>query len=152
MDIRALLGGVVISVAGLATMGLEWPRLREALRSARWPKVPGRVTASEFKAGPLAGRYIRTTTGRAAIAYQYELNGRELTGNRVFVGDDEFGSAYDAQRRTRHYYAGVGVDVYYDPADPSRTVLETGVNSSRAWKFLTGVAMLALGFAIFLVV
>ncbi len=152
MDIRALLGGVVISVAGVATMGLEWRLLREALRSARWPKIVGRVTASEFKSGPLAGRYIRTTTGRAAISYQYELNGRELTGSRVFVGDEEFGSAYDAQRRTRHYYAGVVVDVYYDPADPSRTVLEAGVNWSRAWKFLTGVAMLAFGVAVFLVV
>ena len=145
MDARTLLGSIVIAGAGVATMLLEWRHLREALQSSRWPRVQGRVTASEFEAGPPRGRYLRTASGRAAITYQYEFNGRELTGKRVFVGDEEFGSAYEAQRRSRHYYPGVAVDVYYDPTDPSRTVLEKGPTWSRAWKFVSGALMVVVG-------
>jgi uncharacterized protein DUF3592 len=140
-----LAGAGIVTAAGLLNMGLQWPLLREAVRSARWPMVKGRVTASEFQEGPLEGRYIRTTTGRAAVTYQYELNGRELTGDRIFVGDEEFGSAYQAQKRTRHYYPGVAVDVFYDPADPSLTVLETGLTWSHSWKFFLGAFLFGVG-------
>ena len=148
MELKELIGPVVLSGVGLATAALEWPILREGLRSMRWPSVRGRVTSSEFKDGPFSGRYIRTTTGRALVTYQYEVNGHEVTGTRVFVGDQDFGSAYEAQRRTRHYYPGVSVAVYYDPREPSQSVLERGVPWARRWKFFMGVALLVAGVAV----
>jgi hypothetical protein len=100
--------------------------------------------------GPLAGRYIRTTTGRAAVTYQYEVNGHQLTGRRVFVGDENCASAYEARRRVRHYYSGVSVQVHYDPAEPSRAVLEAGLTWSQGWKFVTSILIVIAGIAVLL--
>ena len=138
-------GAALVSAVGLLNMVVQWPLMRDALRSARWPMVKGRVTASGFEDGPPAGRYFHTPTGRATVTYKYELHGRELTGDRIFVGDDEFESAYEAQKRTRYYYPGVSVDVFYDPDNPSRTVLETGLTWSRSWKFLLGAFLFGVG-------
>jgi len=145
VNLLPILGTTVVAAAGVVMMFLEWPVLREALRSSRWPTVQGRVITSEFEEGPLEGRYIRTTTGRAVVSYQYQFSGHELTGNRIFVGDKEFGSAYEAQRRVRHYYPGVTVEVFVDPNNPTRAVLERGLSAKQVGKFVLGAFLLAIG-------
>ena len=120
----------------------------EAARSKRWPSVKGRVSSAQFQEALPSGVFIRTARGRAVITYHYELNGQERSGSRVFVGDDGFGSAYEAQRRTRHYYPGVSIDVYYNPQDPSRTVLETGPMAADLWKFLFSILLVCGGVSV----
>ena len=145
METGTLVTGIAVSGFGLANAILEWPKIREGVRSLRWPSALGHVTSSEFQDGPLTGRFIRTTTGRAAVTYQYEINGRKMTGTRVFVGDEDVASAYEAQRRVRHYYPGVSVQVYYHPADPSRAVLERGLTWTHGWQFFLGILIMIAG-------
>ena len=145
---EGILGGIALAGVGVASAILEWRTILEAARSRRWPRVQGRVISAEFQKAPASGVFMRPAKGRAAISYRFELNGLERSGNRVFVGDDRFGSAYEAQKRTRHYYPGVSVDVYYDPQDPSRTVLETG---PRAWDLsmlLLSILLLCVGVSV----
>jgi len=70
------------------------------------------------------------TTYRAKVAYRYRVHGKDYTSGRVFFGDWLATSLSQsaARRRVMKYRTGSTVTVLYDPAQPSRAVLEPGIN------------------------
>lgn len=101
----------------------------ESQSSAAWPSTSG-VIVSSFTEKTCGG--ARTTHSREAkIRYEYRVDGRAYTGNRVsnmrIYCDRNRGDA-DAWLQN-HFPRGKQVDVYYNPSDPDAAFLHPGVVS-----------------------
>ena len=110
-----------------------------------WHNTSGTITASSVEVHH-SGR--GATTSRPRIEYRYRVGEREYTGDRYnFLEISSNGP--ETGRVTGQYQPGSPVTVYYDPDDPSRAVLESGI-PSMAWGLATflqpfiliGVAMI----------
>ncbi len=95
---------------------------RSAFKSAAWPYVSGQVITSDVS----ESSDDDGTTYSANIQYTYTVNDREYTGSRVSHGDIGTSDSRDAAKIVARYPAQKTVSIYYDPADPSQAVLETG--------------------------
>ena len=119
-------------------------------RSATWPSVSGtivlsRVTASEPRR--ILGR--DTEPGYSAdIAYQFRVGGSRYTGETIAFA---IGSSHQssAENRVRKYPLGMAVSVYYNPNDPTKSVLEPGYRREDIYMLLF-VGILTLCFAVFM--
>jgi hypothetical protein len=66
-----------------------------------------------------------------------------FNGDQIGFGNGSYGSA-KAEKMIAPYQEGAQVNVHYDPADPSKAVLETRDLSSGSM-FIYGSIMLSLG-------
>jgi hypothetical protein len=155
MRVRGLIIGAVVGcalVAGGWLVGFRVgkPIRDQAVASSRWPTTEGRIVCSrrEQSVGDTGG--VQLT---ADIGYEYELDGATFTGSRIWIGDDytaspggEFRSAVD------RYPVGRRVRVHYDPLMSAEGVLERGPTWSGSLFYFLGLAMLAFGTLILLMV
>jgi hypothetical protein len=121
------------------------------LRASRWPTTRGRVIASgaeEFRARPQPDDRVRRTMYKPSVVYEYEVNGRRYTGDRLTLGVVASATFPWAARRTAAKYpVGREVTVYYDPNSPGESVL-------RPWSWfhlippLVAAGILALAWAV----
>jgi Protein of unknown function (DUF3592) len=127
-------GIILLFLAGfLLFRGL--PGVIELLGARGWQRVPGTVLGSG-----VAGYRIQATGGhmgarveRAVFAYRYEVDGTTYTGHRAAFGTPlGFGMGLGgvASAHAGRYSPGEKVDVWVDPADPSRTVLRRSATTS----------------------
>lgn len=130
---------------GFAVQGLSIARRGAA--TWKWPTVRGRVSMSELEEGPPSGRIMPVARYRPTITYSYLVNGREWSAHCVFVGDDAYTSTHVARARVRKYAPGTAVEVRYDPADPSRAVLEPGVSLQTRRLIVGGLLLFCAGAA-----
>jgi hypothetical protein len=137
-----VLGSVLTAVGYGVTFWLGKPLREQAVASQAWPATDGRITRSVLEESRKDGKTHRS----ADIAYEYHLDGRTLTGSRVWIGDgysaspgNEFRAAVD------RYPVGRQVRVHYDPQDPAESVLEPGPTWSGSMLYLIGLGVLALG-------
>ena len=79
------------------------------------------------------------------ISYEYTVHGRRYTGDRLAFG---FGnrSPQAAQALTRRYRSGRPVRVFYDSANPERSVLMPGFWGNLWLGWLGGALFLAAAF------
>lgn len=138
---RDLLIGVIASAAFAAFGGwiLWWSVGMIALSrdSVDWPTAPGTVVASELD-----------TRGEAkpAVTYTWEVGGVRHESTRIgFDVFDKPGGRGLARTRVERYPVGAAVQVYVDPADPGRAVLEPGDVSPFLMPMLFGTLFSAGG-------
>jgi|SRR5919204_2886773 hypothetical protein len=132
----------ILIAVGLLALALV--QARQASRLARWPTATGRVVSAALEDGPPRGRPIPVASHRAVISYTYEVAGKEWVAHRVFVGDEEFRPGDGARDRVRKYEPGSVVQVYYDPRDPSKAVLEPFTPWPETAKWI-GLAVVSVG-------
>src|SRR5437773_12253651 len=139
-------GAIVAFVAGgVATQAIS--KARQARRALRWPTVPGRILSAELEDGPSTRGLIPIATHRAVIRYAYEVGGKEWVSQRVFFGDEVFRTGDAARDRVRQYQPGTRVEVWYDPVDPSRSVLDprmAWVQTAQQTVTLIGLVILSI--------
>ena len=82
---------------------------------------------------------------RAAIAYQYVVDGTKLSGTRITMDESQFGSRPWAEGRLRRYPLSAAVRVSYDPGDPSRAVLEPGISTEHMQGLGAAILFLVVG-------
>jgi len=112
-----------------------------ALKSKRWPKTAGRVLEADidFSSG---GRYRAES---ARVGYAYEIRGVKYKSLRIdYAGR---GSGLFARRFQGQYSEGQVIEVSYDPAKPSRSVLLTGVTFGNFFRLVCGLLVVLFGFA-----
>jgi hypothetical protein len=117
--------GAVLLVAGLR-------QLWRASRTRRWPTAPGTVISSDelmrlrkVPEGEGGGTRLLYET---QVHYEYTV-GRVLIGsNRVRVTPTETGSEARSQATLARYPAGQQLRVFYNPEDPTESVLEPGAH------------------------
>jgi len=139
-----VLGGAVALIFGAR-------ELQEARESEDWPVADGQVLSVKVQShtshhrGSSGARAARTSTSYSVkVEYEFEVDGARFTGDRLTIGQANFNRRKEAQAKAAEYPVGQPVKVHYDPEDPSRSCLETGIG--------TGVwILLGLGTVFFIV-
>ena len=103
----------VFVVAGLVLLWAGTAEWRRARASASWSTAPGVVEKSYVT--------IHRRTRHVHIVYSYEVQATSYRSNRVAFGSY---SPAAGRRWLRQYPVGASVAVYFDPRDPSTSVLE----------------------------
>jgi hypothetical protein len=125
--------------------------LRQSARGREtrgWTRTSGRITSSyvEEIPGPAEDG---GTHFRSVVRYAYEARGRTFESERVSVASSPVSTTADraeAQQVVDRYPAGSAVNVWFDPGDPHRSVLERGVPRAQAViPFLIGLALIGAG-------
>jgi len=136
--------GVVFLAVGLALLLVGINQGKKAKAAEAWPTVPGVMLSSGLKENRSYDSETHRTsvTYEPQVQYQYSLMGQTYQGDHLAFGKAGYG--YNtASKKIAPYAQGANVVVHYDPADPSKAVLET--------KAAGGVLMIVIG-AIFLVI
>jgi len=127
------IGGVlffgIFLVMGLIPLGIGAVEFKDALASAHWAATEGTISSSQLETHVSSGRRGSTSiTYGAEALYSYNLDGNAYWGNRVSFGEYSSSSVSHANKILAAYTAGKTTKVFYDPADPSKSVLEPGFN------------------------
>jgi hypothetical protein len=128
---------VLLALAALGTgfgLWLVHSVRKQGAASLAWPSTQGTVTSSEVvryktKGGP---QFI------AKIGFDYAVEGAKLAGNRLRFGNYAAAQA-KAQEDAAKYPVGANVDVRYDPANPSSSVLEPGKGGVSVWGIVLAI-------------
>jgi hypothetical protein len=108
---------------GLVVLGLFI--LRESSRSRGWQPVSGRVVSSsvsDFTGKDGAHSY------RPMVVFAYSVGALRLMSNRISFRSLSTADRGAAETFVRKYPVGKTVQVYYDPQEPDRAVLEPAGN------------------------
>lgn len=95
-------------------------------RSEGWPRAEGVITSSGTRQGPWSERAHEPAV-YASIRYEFAVGGSRYASDRVHFG--ALLSNSDKSALAAKYTEGKRVPVAYDPADPKRSVLETGAHA-----------------------
>lgn len=144
ITLEAVIG---LMFAGLGACFAAWSlwELIQAVASKKWARTDGVVVVSDLqRSRDSDGGYMY----RPEISYRYEVNGNEFVASRPRFGSSvSVNWSGPAVRITRKYKAGSRVTVFYDPTDPSQSVLEPGVTVLVWVSLVGGLIFTTLGFA-----
>lgn len=104
----------------------SWRNIRGALEAAEWPQAS--ATVIRAKAIESYSQERRHTI--YDFRYRYRVGDREFTNSRYSF---RFASG-DQRSAVKKYSAGAEITVYYDPDDPSQSVVDR--DSSAWWNYL----------------
>lgn len=134
-----VIGGLLI-VTGL--------RLSRLGRDARtFTRAQGRIVAAYVEELPGPAEQGGTRY-RATVRYAFEARGRTWESGQVAIGGPpaETADAEEARRIVGRRPVGTLVDVWYDPADPRRSVLErTTATAQVIAAIVIGLALVGVG-------
>jgi hypothetical protein len=133
-------GVCLLNFAGLL---IRLVRLRGATQTAsKWDKVEGVIIASEVDQ-PLSHLSDDETDATPVIRYRYRINGHDLEGDRIRVGGVPMTTRLLAMQQVARYPLGAHVDVYVNPKNPKRALLEP-----RAQNNIAGTVVFAVIFGV----
>ena len=120
----------------------------KAQKSRSWPTASGTVLDSGMEANQSRDEDgdIKTTYG-ATIQYKYTVDGQEFVGDRRTFSNVRTSSVRNTEKILERYPLGSSVDVFYDPDDPSSSVLESGVGAATYILLLVPIGFLVFGIA-----
>ncbi len=144
---NSFVGGLIVAAAFLGIGYLVAfvfgkPILDDAWASSEWPSVAGTIKESEVRQERHEGKLHHS----AGIHYEYQIDGQTLGGDTVWFGGNFSSTDSGSARKTvNRYPVGEQVDVYYNPEDPTNSVLEPGAHLSSYAVFGIGLAFLFVG-------
>lgn len=128
--------------------------------SAKWPSTPGRITFSGVSAH-VPDREVdssRSATYEAIVEYTYTVQGVEYHGNRLGFtgGGTTSGLRSDAEKTLIPYPVGATAAVFYDPYNPSESVLQRKIQNQTAFLVMIVIFLLlgltACGISVYAIV
>lgn len=136
----------LFAVLGVVLIGAGLRDMVRASRSRRWPTTPGAVTSTELVQHP---RTLETASGtrrqihyEARVHYEYAVGHTHVGASVLSLSAPETSSQARAQAVLARYPQGHAVQVSYNPADPTQSVLEPGVHAVDFVRALVGVVFL----------
>ena len=142
-------GGLLVAIA-LLWVAAHW------LNAPAWATVEGQVVQARVASDTRTvsrGGSSRTGGGggtrqetfyRADIVYRYRVGGRDYTGFGIGDGEDWNYGTHDGAASAVARYDQPGVTVWYDPADPERSALDTNIFGIVP-PIIGGIGVLLLG-------
>jgi len=106
--------------------------INKGMQSEDWDKgtatvLKSNIEKSESKSKDARG-FTRTSTSYSVrVTYSYTVEGNNYEGNTVGFGTMSHNERSDAQEELKSYPQGKTIDVYYNPENPSDSVLKKGV-------------------------
>ncbi len=121
------LAPIVVAVVSVMASGFCLHRLKLAKDSSRWPATKGRVVASFVEAATDDG----DSSESAVFAYEFTVGGDAYVSTDVYPGWSLSWSTLipglgSDRQIVRRFPLDSVVDVFYSPADPSRSCLFPG--------------------------
>jgi hypothetical protein len=118
----ALFLGILAFGVALTAWGVHVAR--EAINSRSWPTVEGTVIVSETRHVSASQSPDRRSSYEPEVAVEYEVDGQTLICDRITFTTISFDRAILVHELLGSYPVGKKVDVYYNPDDPARSVLD----------------------------
>jgi len=117
---------VTFSILCIAVCCTVIHEYRKGAETSKWPNTNGKIISAKVESEviPAADEGDKTIY-TAEVVYEYTVNEKKYTCNRIGIENDSV-----AEATIKKYPKGKKVKVYYDPANPNEAVLETGVNWS----------------------
>jgi hypothetical protein len=147
MKLIARLVSLAFLFIGVVSLILGILAVSRGRSSRSWPTVDGAIVASTLEVSsrrnPQRGTHRDLYSAR--VEYAYEVEGRPYSGRTVRYGVPATTDRAAAQQTLGRYSAGAPVQVYYDPRDPSRAVLEPGVARSSYGPIWIALPFLIVG-------
>lgn len=141
------LAGPLLIVAGIGMAIYAKATLGDAKASESWPGVTGQVIYTDVdrvhKMSSTSGSNSSEYRYVPEVQYEYQVEGVTYEGDRIQFGSSRERSRFRAQDVVDRYPITSEVTVYYDPANPSKSVLEPGAD--------LGLTLMPWGGLIFLI-
>ena len=125
-----IIGGIGVIIGG----SLEYARAAEV---ARWPATEGRIEGLEQKESP-------GSDGFFVIAYSYSVDYEKYSGEYTETEIEDYRAIMNRHPDKRK------VDVFYNPADPSISVLKTTPDIETKLTPIIGLAFSLVGGLMFI--
>ena len=146
MDSFNLLLAGIPMVVGAVIIALVLAASMKAKNAAKnWPTAQGMIESAELelqrgsRSGGVPSQYFKPQ-----VRYNYRVGEQTYTGERLDFSSRAYQSEEKANQRLAAYRAGSEVTVHYDPADPSKAVLEATA-SGNGLVIVLGVALILAG-------
>jgi hypothetical protein len=128
--------GVVFAAIGFCVVyffGL--PIVTQAKASLEWPQVSGVITSSRVQ----SRRDNDGTVYSSEVTYDYTVDGKKMSGETVYFGDNVSSSSRTTASETvSKYPTGKEIQVYYSPESPDECVIEPGTTWSSYFVLILG--------------
>lgn len=126
-----MIGFIILLVIGLVVMVKFGRDILLGRQSQSWPKTSGTVMQSGLHTyHDTDDDGNSTTTYGVSVRYSYTVTGQQYESDRRTFSEVRTGSMRRTQQILDRLPQGGSVEVYYDPANPSSSVLEAGVGAS----------------------
>src|SRR5512139_1592876 len=101
----------------------------QAREARSWPQTSGKIVTSVAEVREVKvsdddreDGFRLESRNFANVTYEYSVNGRKLSCNRISIGEDH--GNFQVAEKLAKYPAGSVVTVYYNPRHPDQAVLE----------------------------
>lgn len=137
-----VLGPIFLIVVGSA-ISLQM----KVIASRRWAATPGHIISSEVATGWKygGGRRKGHIIYFPKVVYEYHVGGQTYQGDRIIFGSFPPTKRPDeAQRKLTQYPLHSTGQVFYNPQNPSESVLEQSSPRAKTLWFVAGVLLLLI--------
>jgi hypothetical protein len=138
-----IIGGVVIILLSGVTTFLGFYLKLEYEKVEAYPSARGRVLTAGIGSARKSEERGTRTVYFPEVRYRYEVDGRTYENDTFGVMEPEW-SLGRARETVRRYEAGKPCTVFYDPADPSESVLDKTSGKAFPWVIIVSGALFGL--------
>ena len=137
LDLVLLLLGAVMTAVTATTVWLGFC-------SRGWTKTAGTIDKVRIDDNP--GTLRSGATYAVVVEYHFEVDGQIYRSDRTdYDLGDRYEESFDAVQASKEYLVGGKIDIYFDPADPRRSVRRIGIGARSLRLLVIGLIFLALG-------
>lgn len=134
-----MVGEILMIIFSIVVVGLLANQYFNALKTHRFRQTTGMVLSSEIKGELGSSRYYF----EPLIFYEYTVEGKRYENNIYSVA---FTTHYKSKVKKilSRYKPGRTIDIYFNPKDPSESVLMTGIKPIRSFAMIIMVSLLLI--------
>jgi len=135
----------VFFVGGVAAIIFGIRNRKKGTESQNWPKVIGKISRAEvLEELDTDEEGFTSKSYKPEIEYQYGVGDEEFTSTKVsFGGTRTYSSNKKAEEALTNYPLNGSVSVFYNPQDPSESVLVQGTKGTMGL-IIVGIVFLAV--------
>ncbi len=135
--------GVIFVLAGIGLMIYGYSQYSQAKQSQFWETVSGSIISSKIVSGKTANGDVFY---EPEIKYKYSIDGVIYRSDRIFFGDLSVETSVSSPAKyVSMFPANAVVTVYYNPANPAKSVLFPGETSYAKSTLILSIIFILIG-------